>query len=262
MLLGLLILAVSALQLSGGAGLWPVWARAWSEGATWPISIGYGKPLTLADLDRISLWPGRTADRPNPTLSRGAGGRETGSLAGIFDVIREAELRQNEAARGELARYFEESSARQMAAARLAWDERFRDLAIKLGAEQDKLLEDYAAEIRREHYSTVSALEMQITMCEDQKQKPFLEAQLAELLTQIEAKIAQRREGLSRQCALELENHRNQAREALAQLEAKLREEFRRALEEFAVAQDRDYAVWLARSKQAEESAKQAWAPR
>lgn len=260
---GLLILVVLALQLSGGAGLWPAWARAWSGSAAWPVSIGYAKPLTLADFSRISLWPSKTAGRPNPTtLSRSARGRESGTLEGIFDVIRETELRQNGAALADWARYYEESSARKMAAARLVWEERFRDRAIRLGVEQDQLLADYAAEVRREYYSIVSALEMQIAMCEDPQQKPLLEAQLSELLAQIEAKIAQRHEGLSRQCALELESLRNQAREALAQLEIELREESRQALAEFAAAQGKDYSIWLARSKRAEESARQARASR
>lgn len=218
--------------------------------------------MTLADLSRLRFGTGQAGERRGavlPRVARGSAG--TGLLAGIFAGIRETEQRQNEAALADWARHCEELSARQLAAARLAWDERFRDLAIRLGEEHDLLLREYAAEVRQEFLPDVSALEMQITMCEDQGEKPALEARLAELLAQIEAKIAQRREGLARQCALELENLRREAEEALAQLEVELQEEAARSWQAFAAAQGEEFAAWLARSGQAEESARRAWGP-
>lgn len=252
------ILTMLALQLIG-AGPWPIWARAWRNALpaqAWP---GRGKALTLAELGQAGLFQVYRDDGTllPPPAAKPAGSQ--GLLGEIFGSVRATEQAQHGIVLVEWAAYLEELAASRLAVARLAWEERFRDVSLRLGEENDLLLTEYAAEVRREYFPAVSAIEMQITMGDDPAKRPALEAQLAEVLLLADRKIAQRREDLSRQCALELENLRNQAQQALADLTASLGEEIRRTLAMFKARQDKDHADWLVQNVLAEASAREAW---
>lgn len=221
----------SALLLTGGAGPGPVWAHPWPKAARDFDLARSSDVLHLADLKAIGLGLAAGFDTSVPRANEGgqmddrADGRDL--AAGIRLAVDAYEMRQREAAAVAWDAYLEELAARRLAAARLAWEERFRDLAIRLGEEQDRLLKAYAAEVRWEYFPRVSSVQMQIALSNEPSARARLEEQLAVLTAEIEAKIARRREDLARQCALELGKLQNQAEEALAGISVRLQEEMR-----------------------------------
>lgn len=256
-----LLVACLALLPFSGAGPRPVWARAWRltlPSARWAAA---GPAFGRDDLAGLRLPRPAARNHADTGADRAALAPpgDPGLIAGIFAEVRETEDLQRRAALGDWSGYLRALTARRLSEARLWWEERLRDLAIEFGQANDSLLAAFAAQARQESLPMVSALQIEITLCDDPEYRPVLEEKLRRVFSDIEDRIAMRREELSRQCAAELENLREQASKALDDLAAQLLEMERRSLDEFRAVQESAYAEWSRTLAEAEASALAAW---
>jgi len=249
---GLALLAV-ALFMARENLCRPKWSLYWSNCPPGGISSAAG--LKLSEL-------GRLGSPANTSRSGGGVQREDGPkpwelptpdfFPGLYGEIRAREQLGHQEALRAYSAYLASISARRLNAERLRWEEMYRDRALQLAEEGERQLQAYMDAIRDEYYGTISSLEMQIALVENRMVVEDLEGKLIATKAEIEAKIAQRREDLARECALQLGVLQAQARDALTRLEAKLEEETRRALAAFVSAEEERYRQWLARNRQSE----------
>lgn len=235
---GLVLAAVisgPALSLLGEGRLAPAWARSWRDTGP-PAAKDYGGGISLADLNDLRY--GARLSARGSRQDRTAIPQNTLRLRrSILTACMAAGDRFRQGVLTDWQSHLRDLAARKLAAARLAWEERFRDRAIELGRESDEQLRAYAAEVRRAYFSRVSELEMRVAMTADAAAKQALEADLAKLHGEIESKVSAQKGEIAERCRQELAAFQRLAEESIAYLEEALRQEADRSLASFLILQ-------------------------
>ncbi|MCL6614888.1 MAG: hypothetical protein K6U03_09810 [Firmicutes bacterium] len=185
MLLGLslIIMVVWALRIPA-----PAWTRAWPAPPRWTaIPSSEGTVVTAKDLaglgHRLPRGPGKAHFFLGPAV-------EPLDLPGLLSQmhasIRAAERAQWEAAAQTMASYLEARVAERLVAQEEIWEERLERRRRELAEGDERMLAAYAAKIRREALPDLSALQMELALCTEEKRRMRLEEELVRAMAAIE----------------------------------------------------------------------------
>ena len=216
-------------------------------------------PKDLAGLrHRLPSSGGKPPVLPGPA---GEGGPLdlAGLLAETHASIRAAEKAEAEASARAMKSYLEAWVAERLAVQEAVWEERLESRQRELAEENERLLAAYAVQIRREALPELSAIQMGLALCNEEKRRTALEEELARTTAAIEQKISLKKAELEEERGRSLDELRREAREAMDRLAADLRAEAQGVLADYLARGGKAFSSWLAEDLRAEAALVRTW---